>query len=396
MKSPMTGNRRPRRSTSARPPATSRTNGNLRIAFVGPAFHPERGGAETYTRHIAVGLKARGHDVKVVTSAVAGLPRVDDVDGIAVTRVGLERSRGIVAGARWLPQFMRAAGARLEALHPDIVVAQYSGLWPAARHAYRAGVALVAIVHDLYGLSENLRWRGPVDGFARYLSNDRLLVRARPHAVVTPSEATATAVRRKISTRVIVARPGVDHVPRAPESGRDGGPVIFVGRLDRSKGIKHLVSAFERVRHELGTELVVVGGGPEERRLPAWVTRHENVDDGELDELIRSSTLLVLPSQREGWALVLSEAAARGVPYVAYDVPAVREQHSLIGGGLLVKPGDEVALRRALLHLLADQEQGARLGREGHDAARAQLRWSLTAAAAERAVQSAIQAAGPR
>ena len=79
---------------------------------------------------------------------------------------------------------------------------------------------------------------------------------------------------------------------------------------------------------------------------------------------LRRADLLVLPSEEEGFGLVLVEAMALGVAVVATDCPGgVR---SVLGdAGVLVDNGDEAALRAAITALLADDTERQLLGKRG-------------------------------
>jgi len=76
---------------------------------------------------------------------------------------------------------------------------------------------------------------------------------------------------------------------------------------------------------------------------------------------MKSARVLVLPSTREGFGLVLAEAMACGTPCVAYDVPAVREVLSDGAAGVLVAPRDVEGLAMAIDHLLDDAAERERL-----------------------------------
>jgi glycosyltransferase involved in cell wall biosynthesis len=97
----------------------------------------------------------------------------------------------------------------------------------------------------------------------------------------------------------------------------------------------------------------------------------------------------VLPSTREGWGLAVTEAAARGVPYVAYDIPALREQHEELGGGLLVAPAP-AALADAMATLLQDPDLRTTLGTTGRAAA-AGRSWDAAAEVVERALEAVVR-----
>jgi glycosyltransferase involved in cell wall biosynthesis len=76
---------------------------------------------------------------------------------------------------------------------------------------------------------------------------------------------------------------------------------------------------------------------------------------------MKSAGVLVLPSTREGFGLVLAEAMACGTPCVAYDVPAVREVLADGEAGVLVAPRAVAGLARAIDRLLDDAAERERL-----------------------------------
>jgi glycosyltransferase involved in cell wall biosynthesis len=144
----------------------------------------------------------------------------------------------------------------------------------------------------------------------------------------------------------------------------------------------------------LRCRLVVIGTGPDAARLASRaapmgdaVRFAGSLDDATLDREIRRSLALLLPSRREGWGLAVTEAASRGTAYIAYDVPAVREQHELLGGGVLV-PADPAALAEAIAGLVRKPALAAELGDRGRAAA-AGLSWARAAAVVESAIGAA-------
>jgi glycosyltransferase involved in cell wall biosynthesis len=363
----------------------------LRILVGAPKFAPQIGGAETWLRALLAAMVDRGHHVDVVSRAAPELSDRSSINGISVHRT----PGGRVA-------FARAIDAAVRSLHPDAVIAHYSALAPSVWSARRAGIPSVGIVHDVYGWRESLRIKGPVVGTLRHVGLERSLRWLRPDAFLVNSRATAERLRPLAGGRDITVIPaGADHLPaRADEGDVVGGTesdVLYVGRLVHQKGAADLVAAVRLLR-EGGTAVraVIVGTGPQEaelRRVAAGldgaVTMAGRLHDAELDTAIRGTSLLVLPSTREGWGLAVTEAAARGVPYVAYDIPAVREQHEVLQGGVLVPP-DLRSLGAAIRDLLADAGRRAALGERGRANA-ATLRWADAARAAERAVARALR-----
>jgi glycosyltransferase involved in cell wall biosynthesis len=340
------------------------------------------GGAETWTREICRGLAARGHEVAVVTRGGPGLPPRDRLETIDVTRVSGRRLA-----------FARAIRARIRADRPDAVLAQYSALPGAVVAARRIGAPCVGIVHDVYGVAESVRIKGPVPGLARTFGLEQWLRVLPPDALLVPSAATATRLARLVSRRPITVIPaGADHLAQVERTARNGDQLLFVGRLVPQKGVGDIIDAVALLRARgVRCRVLVIGEGPARagleqraRTVGDAVRFGGAVSDAELDRAIRDSLALILPSRREGWGLAVTEAASQGTPYIAYDIPAVREQHDLLRGGLLVTPGPR-ALATAIEELLRDPALAERLGDHGRDVA-ATMTWARAAAVVERAI----------
>lgn len=102
--------------------------------------------------------------------------------------------------------------------------------------------------------------------------------------------------------------------------------IIFVGRLIKEKNVDILLKATDYVRHELpDIKCSIIGDGPEkeklikfvdDRRLGNNVTFFEFMEHDEVLSRIKSSKILVLPSSREGFGIVVIEAFACGIPVI--------------------------------------------------------------------------------
>jgi glycosyltransferase involved in cell wall biosynthesis len=354
-----------------------------------PRFAPDIGGAETWTREVTAALAARGYRLRVVARWRAGLPPRHLEGEIEVLRIPGGRARFAAEVAR----AVRGGGA-------DVVLAQYAALPPAIVTARSRKVPVLAVVHDVYGFAESVRLRGAVLGSARHVALERSLWVVPPDGYLVPSRATATSVRPLARGRPVWVVPsGADHVRPSPEAVQpDPDRVVFVGRLVPSKGVQDMLEACRLLRAGRGRRVraLVVGTGPAEprlRRLAAGSGQEvrfvPSLADGALQRAVRGSAALVLPSVREGWGLVLSEAAALGVPYVAYDIPAVREQHELLGGGLLVPPS-AAALADGMDALLADPQMAAALGAAGARAARGRT-WAQAGEVVDAAIRELLE-----
>jgi glycosyltransferase involved in cell wall biosynthesis len=142
-------------------------------------------------------------------------------------------------------------------------------------------------------------------------------------------------------------------LPAGPAVEDERPFVLYAGRLAEEKGIPELVEATR------GLPLVVAGDGPLRELVPDALgfVPHE-----ELEHLYDRAAVVVLPSHREGLPLCVLEAMAHGRPVVATPVGGIPQLVEDGRTGFLVPAGDPVALRDALLRLLADGELRSRLG----------------------------------
>ncbi|MGA2665411.1 MAG: glycosyltransferase [Nitrososphaerales archaeon] len=172
---------------------------------------------------------------------------------------------------------------------------------------------------------------------------------------------------------------------------------IYVGRLDRGKGVETLIRAWASVGASIpGSRLLIVGAGSragEYRRLAeeckvGGLVRFEGFVKSPLEvrRRLRSSKLFVLPSEEEGFARAVSEAMASGTPCVVSDIPAMRELYG--GAAVLVPPGDPAKLAESLVSLLLDEDARSDLSRLGVARAK-RFTWKETADLTRRAFERA-------
>jgi glycosyltransferase involved in cell wall biosynthesis len=166
--------------------------------------------------------------------------------------------------------------------------------------------------------------------------------------------------------RVHVAEPGVDHADLATGS-LSGSSLLCVGAVTALKGYDVLVAALGllgdlswscRGVGSLSVDPAFVAGLGDGVELTGPLTR------AELDATYAEVDLLVLASRAETYGMVVTEALARGLPVIASDVGGVREAlgHPLVHeAGVLVPPGDAVALADALRTWLSDPAHRAGL-----------------------------------
>src|SRR5690606_5659446 len=195
---------------------------------------------------------------------------------------------------------------------------------------------------------------------------------------VSPSTAQALrgiGVRRE---RIRVVHNGVEEP--GPRTARSAEPLfVAVGRLVEYKRIDLLLRLWERVRPVTGGRLVIVGDGPERQRLERMagpdVEFTGHVPEAEKHRLLCAAWLLLHPSAVEGWGLVVTEAAARETPAIAFDVPGLRD--SVVDGETGVLARGESSFAAAWCTLALSAERRTAMGKAARDRA-ARYRWDRT------------------
>lgn len=164
----------------------------------------------------------------------------------------------------------------------------------------------------------------------------------------------------------------------SPLPAKEPGLCIFVGRLDRRKGIGVLLRAWRNFQErqyagmlECRPRLVIVGDGLYRREVRSLVAHCASaqwvpsLSRKELTELVQRAAIVLCPSYLEGFGLACAEAMAAGACVIASDCDGLRSLITHGETGWLVRPGDPEALANGLAALLRD----------------AALRWRLAVAA---------------
>jgi glycosyltransferase involved in cell wall biosynthesis len=170
--------------------------------------------------------------------------------------------------------------------------------------------------------------------------------------VVTVSESSRESlVEYGMNNVHVVPEGGSTEAPTEPLAREARPTVVFIGRLEAHKRPQEAIRAFSILHdHDPRAVMWIIGSGPMESQLrkssPPGVQFLGSVSQSEKFERLQRAHVLIATSVREGWGLVVSEAAALGTPSIAYDVAGLRDSVGA-SGGILTAPNPE-ALGRAL------------------------------------------------
>ena len=376
----------------------------LRICFISADYPPEQvGGVARYTASQAHALAALGHEVAVMTRT-SGAPRIALEAGVWVHRV-----IGMLHPAP-LPAYLPAVPVHLQGY---LAMVRRAVLRAHLRRGFQVICSSIWNVEGLgcVGLpqlpaaitlvtSYNLIAVDRSDWNTREFHQDVLtpMVQAenwllahadlligsttsivedigRANAVELPAERIAIVPFGLPDTEALA-------IPQ-PAIHTNEISLLFVGRFEPRKGIDVLLEALEillpalpRLRADLVGDASVpfsdnkpIWPGFAARHADApWFNRihvHGTVDDAVLAEQYRSCDLFVAPSRYESFGLIYLEAMRAGKPVIGCMAGGSKEVVSHGKNGLLVPPGDALALAGAIRRLVTDDATRAEMGATG-------------------------------
>lgn len=154
----------------------------------------------------------------------------------------------------------------------------------------------------------------------------------------------------------------------------DAKVFVFVGRLNRDKGINELFTAARRLLREHEDAWLLLVGSPEindsiDPQLCRWSQEEPRVVyagfTNEVEKYIAASDVYVLPSYREGFGVSTIESEAMGIPVIVTDIPGPTEAMVKDSTGLVVKKADADELFAAMEKLYGSGALRGEMGRRG-------------------------------
>jgi glycogen(starch) synthase len=369
----------------------------LKIVLVSEVFPPRAGGAGWSTRALALGLRATGHDVSVITTSPGpptegGIPverlRAQGWKRLVVPRVFASRLARTEADAFHAQLSLSALGC-LDGKRSPRVAVTLRDHWPIcfwstliSRGQVCPGCGVVAMSRCVQGrvpASAPFSW-GAIPYMRADLWRKR---RALEHAgaSVAVSESVAAELRAAQVPRVSV----VPNVLDASEVRAAAEPepsfqlpdrfLLFVGKLEENKGARLLVPAVAEAK--TGLPLVILGEGTQTHAIKFEATARDVplIQRGwaDKDDVLRAmarATVLVFPSLwPEPLSRVLLEGLALGTPMAAMSTGGTPEILTHDESGLLVDGVSELA--SAVAHLASDPALRRRLSEGARERARA-------------------------
>lgn len=307
--------------------------------------HPAAGGAEVFTYELARRWVEWGHEVTWFASEAHERPAEEILEGVRIVRRGNRLT--VYREAR--RYYQRQGVGRF-----DVVIDEVNTR-PFLTPSYVRDAPVVGLIYQVARDVWSLEAPFPVSVVGRYWLEPRWLRLYRDIPMVTISESSRESFVPYGLGNVDVIPVGM-HVPPAVMADKEPTPtVVFAGRLTASKRPFAALDAFEIARRHIpDAQMWVLGTGPLEkslrRRASSAVRFFGRVSDADMLELLSRAHALIMTSLREGWGLVVTEAALMGTRTISYDVPGLRDSVPASDGVLV--PPDPESLGTRLAQLL--------------------------------------------
>jgi phosphatidylinositol alpha-mannosyltransferase len=348
----------------------------MKIGIVTPYAYPMPGGVNDHVGSLYRVLRARGHDVRIITSS-HGLQKASEGDIIRVGKGFSVPFNGSMGTITLSPTYLAQMRAILERERFDVL------------HYHEPFVPFLSLVTLTLSTSVNIGTFHAFGGLSiSYEFGKRMLghYAGKLHGRIAVSPAARHFISRYFPGEYKIVPNGVEpgRYQRAVPIARyrdDVPNILFVGRMEPRKGLIHLLRAFRKLQRDgVRARLLLVGTGPGEREARRYVLTRQlkdveflgRVPEGQKAQLFKTADIYVSPATgRESFGIVLLEAMSAGAPIICSDIHGYRGVVRRDRDGLLVEPGNADALAASMRRLIDDPQLRAQLSRAGEE--RAQL-----------------------
>ena len=342
----------------------------MRILVLNHEFPPIGGGGGRAAEDICRGLTEWGHEIKVLTAHIKGLPREEERDGYFIVRLSSLRTQPYKASFLSMAAYVLAGlwtGRRLilsfkpQVIHAHFAVPAGALAWALSRIT---GIPYVLTVHlgDVPGgVPEKtggwFRWVYP---FTRVIWRDA-------NRIAAVSEFTRQLALKKYKAEIQVIPNGVDLSALKPDRIHLNEPpqIVFAGRFMAQKNPLQVVQSLNQLK-KIQWQCVMIGDGPlmqDVRRAVAESGLESRfqftgwIDPQEVLNWFDSSDILFMPSRSEGLPVVGVQALAKGLAIVASHVGGFVDLVDNNKNGYLIRQEDAGEFRTSLLGLLSDSNR---------------------------------------
>jgi glycosyltransferase involved in cell wall biosynthesis len=329
--------------------------------------HPQAGGAEVVSSELAKRLVKAGHEVTFVTSGYKNASHTDTIDGYSVIRVG-GRFTVYWQAYRYIKKNL--------ADWPDLVVEEINTI-PFCTRFYLRDKPRLMFFHMLCREIWFYQLRLPLSVVGYALEPIYLRLLSAERAIAMSLSTKKDLIRHGFHPKkVAVISEGIELEPIThlePSAKHSKPTIVSLGSIRPMKRTMDQIKAFELAKAEMpDLQMMIAGGagGNYGKKVLETIARSPYAADikylgrisaAEKLELLQRAHLITVTSVKEGWGLIVTEAASQGTPAAVYNVDGLRDsvQHGKTGS--VCTENTPAQLAKNIVDLLSDTAQYRRL-----------------------------------
>lgn len=313
--------------------------------------NPASGGAELLTHEMAKKWISWGHNVIQISSGFTGAKDKEDIDGVEIIRLG-----------KWWSVHILAFFYYIKYLRNKIdVIVDETHWFPFWARIYAPNKTVLLVCEVANKLFFKL-FPFPLSIVGRFFEKIYFLIYRGVPTLAISESTKLDLIREGFPKNTITVLPmGVSIPANLKKFKKEKQPtIIYLGRLNKQKGIDDVIKMFEFIKKEIPTSrLWIVGRGKKiNNASPSNSVKFFGfVSEQKKFELLSRAHLLIFPSMHEGWGIVSVEAGIVGTPTIAYNTPGIKDV--LVGGkvGVIVENRNPQRLAKEAIDLLIDKER---------------------------------------
>jgi len=361
----------------------------MKILIPSDLHYPTINGVATFSRNLAQGLAARGHEVLVIAPSQNGKKGKEIDENHVIIRTAsvpflpYQNFRVSITPSREVKKI-------IQEFDPDVMHIQML-MWigqAAMKYGNKYGIPIVTTNHAMpENLMDNIRLLAPIARPINYMLKQygaRFHSKADFVTLPTQSAIDMFNATDKVSVPMEAVSNGIDLERFKP--GKPGLaiyekfnlppnlPIItYVGRLDAEKHLQVLIKAFAKVLEEEKAHLMIVGDGQEVPHLKelaheldifSSITFTGRVSEEDKYLLHQIGTVFAMPSPMELQSIATLEAMASGQPVVAVNAGALGELCQNERNGYLCEQDNDDQIAESILKIITNPAERKRMSAE--------------------------------
>lgn len=334
--------------------------------------NPKAGGAEKVAIEVTKRLARNNHQVTIFTSSFPNAKKKERFAGVNIIRQGNQLTCRL-----WAYLYYRK-NKDFDVLVDEINTIPFFSIFYARKK-------VITLIHQLareYWFFLTI-WPLNILGF---LAESFYLKFYDKVPTLVISNSTKNDLQKLGFRKITIARMGLDFAPANKFNKQD--LILFVGRLTPIKGPQDAIIAFKSILENFpNTKLCIIGRGSPKftsylKRLATSLKLKNKVSfagfvsEKQKISLMQKAKIVLIPSIREGWSLVATEANATSCVPIAYNVHGLRDSVINKKTGILIKKSPD-ALAKATIDLLENESKRSKIAKIGFDSAK-KFSWDNT------------------